>query len=310
MRQLRRHLTFRTLPGLEDAIDTERLRFRAEPGAPPAGGDGGGTPPAGGDGGGTPPAPAATPPAPAATPPAPTPPAPPTPPAGGGNGGGVPDDFDPERAMATIKAQRASEEAAKAEAKTEREAREKLEREKLTDEEKEKADAERIKQENATLKAQAQGAELLGTLATRGDVADAGIVRDMLLQRGLQFGEDGKPVDLDTAVTKLLEEKPLLRKGEAPAPGGDGGGNGGGDGGGQGGSPAGGGTPPPAGNGAAGSGGQGPPPQLTADEVKAANDAGQSVEQYAALRDAARKSGGKVTIDDWTKSQPPAEKQE
>jgi len=300
--RMRRHFTHaRTLPGLEDSIDTERLRFRAEPGTPPAGGGGGeggegGAPAPGGEGSGTPPTPALTPPAPTPTP---------APPAGNGDGGG--DEFDRERAMATIRAQRESEDRLKAELKREREERERIERGQLTPEEQKEHDRKAAESRADAAEARARQAELLGTLATREDIADAEIARDLLIARGLQFGDDGKPVDLDTAVTSLLEAKPVLKKGEAPAPGGDG--AGGGDGGGQGGSPAGGGTPP-AGNGAAGSGGQGPPPQLTAEEVQAANDAGQSVEQYAALRDSARKSRGRVSLSDWESAKPPAPVQE
>lgn len=192
--------------------------------------------------------------------------------AGGGPDDGDPADWDKERAKRTIENLRRQEADRKREAAEEKKRADDLEREKMSEQEKKDADAKAANERADAADRRANEATLMATLATRDDVADAEIARDLLVSRGIKFGEDGKPIDLDDAVTALLEAKPVLKKsGETPAPG-DGNGSGGA-------------APPPVANGAAGSGGQGPSPALTEDEVKAANEAGMSPERYAAMKD-------------------------
>lgn len=240
----------------------------------------------------------ATPPTPpaATTPPAPEPAKPaegdppkpaeePAAPAAGGEDDDDPTKWDKDRAAQTIKHLRGREKTLAQEAKAEKDRADALEREKMSEEERKEADRKAADERATAAEQRAREAELLGTLAARDDVADAEIARDLLIARGLKFGEDGKPLELDTAVSSLLEAKPVLKKesGEVPAPG---------DGDGSGGS-----ATPPNPNGAAGSGGQGSPPQLNADEVKAANDAGMSHERYAELKK------GRTSLSEWEAQQ-------
>lgn len=256
-----------------EPFGNERLRFHTEPGTVPAV-PGGGT--------ATPPPPA---PSTAAVPPPPAPAPAPTPaaPAAGGS------EWDEERAKATIQRQRQEEEAAKAEAKKQKDRADALEREKLTDEEKKEADRKALEATNAQLLQRTREAELLGQLAAREDVADAELARAALLADGIEFDDEGKPKDLGGRVDRLLEAKPVLRKGEAPAPVPP---AGGGEGGGGTGNPAAPAATPPIANGGAGSGGQGPPPQLTPEEVEAANKSGMTQEKFAKLRSGA-------SLDEW-----------
>lgn len=244
---------------------------------------------------GTPPAT----PAPPADPPARTDPPPADPPAAGnGNGDGRDEDFDRARAMATIQRQRESEAAAKKEAAEARAEAERLRQAQLTEEQRKEEDRRAAEARAAAAEDRANRAELLGKLAARDDVADAELARDALLAQGIEFDDDGSPKDFDAKVERLLEAKPVLRKGEAPAPG-DGRDDAGREGG-QGAAPAGT-TPPPPTNAGAGNGGQGSPPQLTADQVKAANEAGMTLEQYASLK------REKVSLSDWQESRPRTE---
>lgn len=244
------------------------LRMEAAPGTPPATT--------------TPPAPEPAKPAGEGepTPPAATPPTPATPPAPTGTPAGGEDEFDKDRAMATIRRQRASEEAAKAEAKAAKDELERVKRGEMTPEERQAADLKASQEREATLTRRANEATLFATIAVRDDIADAEIARDLLIASGLTFDDDGKPVDLESHVEKLLENKPILKKsGQGPAPTTP--------------PPAGEGSPPPPNaNGAAGSGGQGPPPPLDADEVKAANEAGMTPERFSAMK-------GGMSLSEW-----------
>lgn len=204
-------------------------------------------------------------------------------PAAGADDGSDPAEWDKDRAKRTIENLRRQEAERKREAAAEKKRADDLEREKMSEQEKKDADAKAANERADAADRRANEATLMATLATRDDIADAEIARDLLVTRGIKFGEDGKPIDLDDAVTSLLEAKPVLKKsGETPAPGGAGG--------------SGGAAPPPKANGAAGSGGQGPSPTLTEDEVKAANEANMSPERYAAMKDG-------MSLTDWEADQ-------
>lgn len=195
-----------------------------------------------------------------------------------------PSTWDPERAKATILQQRRSEEQAKADAKALREENERLKREAMSETDRIKADNEQLKKDREAAQRQVQEARLEAKLAARTDVADAELVTEQLLRRGQTFDDQGQPVDLDTNLDALFQAKPVLKRtqGEMPDPStGDGSGNGSGNGGGQ--QPQGG---APNANAGAGGGGQGAPPQLTADEVAAANEAGFTPEQFQGFKEA------------------------
>lgn len=204
-----------------------------------------------------------------------------------------PSTWDPDRARATILAQRRSEEAAKAEAKAAREEVDRLKREAMSESDRIKADNEQLKKDKEAADRQVREARLEAKLAVRTDVADAELVTEQLLRRGLTFDDQGQPLDLDTQLNALFDAKPVLKRtqGEMPDPAnGDGGTNGnGGNAGAGGGTGNGGGQAQGAGpgtNAGAGGGGQGAPPQLTAAEVAQANEAGLTPEQFQGFKEA------------------------
>lgn len=206
-----------------------------------------------------------------------------TPPPATGTPAAPAEPFDEARARATIARQRQSEDAAKLDAKTAREELDRIKRGEMTPEERQAADLKASQEREAAATRRANEATLFATLATRDDVADGEIARDLLIAQGLKFDEDGKPVDLESHLERLLEAKPILKKsGQGPAP-----------------TPTPGtgeGSPPPNANGAAGSGGQGPPPALSEDEVNAANAAGMSPERFASMK-------GGMSLADWEAQQ-------
>lgn len=93
-------------------------------------------------------------------------------------------------------------------------------------------------------------------------VADPELAADALLKRGVSFTDSGEIENFDDQVRDLLDERPVLAatQGERPEPP----------------------KPPKANGGAGGSGGE-TPPQLTADQVAAANKAGKTPEEWAEL---------------------------
>lgn len=207
----------------------------------------------------------------ATEPPAPTPP-PADPPK-------VEDDFDKDRAMATIKAQRAAEEALKAELKEAKKAAAELQAIKdaeKTELEREREAREKLESENPKLIQELQNARLQVAL-TNPDlgIADPEIAATLLKERGLTFAEDGSPENLAEAVESLLEAKPLLRQGEATPP------------------------KPNVPNIDAGAGqGNGPAPNLTAEELEFAQQMGQDPVLFAELK-RLREEKGSITHDDY-----------
>ena len=94
-------------------------------------------------------------------------------------------------------------------------------------------------------------------------VADPELAGDALLKQGVEFNDDGTIKDFEERVTRLLAERPILAKGETPAP------------------PQ---RDAPRPNGGPGGTGGETPPQLTAEEVQAANDAGMTPEAFASWK--------------------------
>lgn len=206
---------------------------------------------------------------PAGDPPANDPPAPPADPPADPP---APDEWDKERGMATIKALREKEKEGKAAAK---------ERDALAARLKEYEDADKSELE----KAQQRAAELeakekqwaaekretnlrLAVFEKASELASPGLAIAALQRDGnVTFDDNGQPENLDEALAALLEREPLLRGKAAP-------------------------KPPPQLDGGGGGGG-GEPPALTAEELQAAETAGMSPEEYAALKDV-------KTLDDFT----------
>lgn len=195
----------------------------------------------------------------------------------------VEDEFDKDRALATIKAQREAEDAAKKAAKDAERERDKLaarlkeiEDAEKTELEREREAREQLENENPRLKEQLQDARLQVALAnpTLG-IADPEIAATLLKERGLKFADDGSPENLTEAVEALLTAKPLLR-GNAEPP------------------------KPPVPNIDAGAGqGNGPQPNLTAEELDAAKELGQDPILFAELKRARKENGGMMTYEQY-----------
>lgn len=190
------------------------------------------------------------------------------------------DDFDKDRAMATIKAQRESEEALKQRVKELEKAEKALkeiEDEKKTELEREREAREKLESENPKLVQELQNARLQVALTNPElGIADPEIAATLLKERGLTFAEDGSPEDLAEAVESLLEAKPLLRRGEVTPP------------------------KPNVPNIDAGAGqGNGPAPNLTAEELDAAKELGQDPILFAELKRARQANGGMMTYEEY-----------
>lgn len=201
------------------------------------------------------------------TPPAPTPPAPSS------------EEFDPERAMSTIRALREEVKRERLEAKEAKKLREQLaaiEAEKLTE-------AERVQRERdeavaraaaleATNKANAVKLAVFAHQQTLG-VADAELALAALDTTKIEFDDTGEPVNVADLLTDLLERKPLLRANTTP-------------------------PPPPRIAGTDGGTRDVNPPDLTADELEAARATGMDPERFAALKRIAAKNNGQVRVSD------------
>lgn len=149
----------------------------------------------------------------------------------GTEGKGGEDEFDRDRAMKTIEAQRESEKALKKELGEARAALKKLEKDRESDEEKTRTAEERIAAMEAKL---ASGDTRVAKQALRAAAAAAGAIypEDIprLVSGEVEFDDDGEPTNADDLVEALKKSKPALfgtaRPGSA-----DGGARGGGDGG-------------------------------------------------------------------------------
>jgi hypothetical protein len=202
------------------------------------------------------------------TPPAPAPATPPE------------DDFDKDRALATIKAQREAEKALKDELKEANKAKAELQAIKDAEKselEREREAREKLENENPKLKEELRDARLTAALADPSlGVVEPETAANMLKQRGLTFGDDGKPENLAEAVEKLLEAKPFLKGGPAEPP------------------------KPAVPNIDAGAGqGNGPAPNLTAEELDAAKELGQDPILFAELKRARKENGGMMTYEQY-----------
>lgn len=138
------------------------------------------------------------------------------------------DDFDKDRALATIRAQRDSENKLKAEVKELREAKaklDKIEADQLSEKERLEKQVSDLEGKVGTADVELREARLLrAVISSKVKVADADVAATLLKDR-IEY-EDGKPQNVDDALTALLEEKPIL-KGKLPAPSVDGGEGGG-----------------------------------------------------------------------------------
>jgi hypothetical protein len=166
------------------------------------------------------------------------------------------DEFDKDRAMATIRAQR------DAEAKMKKERDDALAKLKKR-EDADLSEAERLKKEAEEGKALATSAteklrkaNLITALAGTDGVVDAKAAAKLI--EGVEYDTDDEPTNLDARVKALLEEFPLL-KGEATKP------------------------KPPGTNGNEG-GGDDVKVDLTAEELAAAKETGMTAERYKQLK--------------------------
>lgn len=190
------------------------------------------------------------------------------------------DDFDKDRAMATIKAQREAEDRLKAELKEAKKAEAELQ--KIKDEQ--KTEFERTTEERDKLKADHEAAQAalrdarLQVALTKPELAvvDPETAATLLKERGLTFAEDGSPENLTEAVTALLEAKPFLRGGPAETP------------------------KPNVPNIDAGAGqGNGPAPTLSAEELDMARQLGQDPVLFAELKRESEANGGVLTHESY-----------
>lgn len=186
------------------------------------------------------------------------------------------DDFDKERALATIRAQREAEKAAKDRIKElEAQAAElqAIKDAEKTELEREREARERLEAENAAKDARLRDANLRTALAdTKYGIADPEIAAT-LLKGEVAFDDDGNPQDLDQVVESLLERKPLLKAGAAATR-----------------------TAPPSIDAGAGQG-NGPEPALTAEELDMAKRLGQDPRLYAELKRVSNENGGVIDYE-------------
>lgn len=173
------------------------------------------------------------------------------------------EEFDRERAMATITKLREKEKAGDKAAKERDALQAKLdaiEKEKLSESERVVKERDDALQAGTRKDAELQDLRLKLAVHERAGelgIADAELALAALDRSELEYGEDGRPTNLDAALTALLERKPIL-KGQPSTP------------------------KVPSTD--AGKGG-GKPPSLTADELAMAKRLGMSPEAYAKFRD-------------------------
>lgn len=212
-----------------------------------------------------------TPPAGSETPPADPPADPPAPVAGA-------DEFDKDRAMATIRTLREEVKQAKAAAKDAADLKDRLdaiEAEKLTEQERIQKERDEAMERNRALEAtNRENAVKLAVFSAQQEkgLADADLALAALDRTKIEFGADGQPTNVGELLDDLLERKPLLKQGPPKPP------------------------PVPPTDGGGGTGG-GDAPALTADELDAAAALGVTPEQYAANK-AAMKGGTTVSVKD------------
>jgi hypothetical protein len=169
-----------------------------------------------------------------------------------------PKNWDKDRAARTIAAQRESEAKLKAElalAKADQAKLADIEAAKLSAEERAVAEAAAAKETAASAVDQLRRGYLLAELA-KAPVVDAETAAALI--SGVEYGEDGKPTNLDTRLEVLLAEKAFLKADAARV------------------------VAPNINSG--GGSGDGPPPTLTVEEARAAQDAGMDPAHYAALK--------------------------
>lgn len=183
------------------------------------------------------------------------------------------DEWDKDRAKATILAQREEAKALKAQLSEAKKAQDRLaeiEAATLTEQEKALQRAEDAEAKAATATATLQRGYLLAELAKpEHGLVDAETAAALITD--VQYDDDGRPVNLADRITALVEAKGFLKAGP---------------------------TPPPAApqiNGGSGTQ-QVPPPNLSADEIKAAQAAGKSPEDWNALKNV-------QSIEDWNRLQ-------
>lgn len=167
------------------------------------------------------------------------------------------------------------------EAEKRRQEAKQAERDKLTAEEQAAAElkdlreqAEAWKVEQAEHRIERDVTRLAPTLG----LVDPEAVAQLLDWKQIEFDEDGAPLNVKAVVEELIKVKPYLAGKPQAAP------------------------PRATGNNAGDGTSGGPKPNLTSDELAAAQQAGLSPERYAALRDLNKRGSTGVTMKEWTET--------
>lgn len=197
----------------------------------------------------------------------------------------APDDFDPERAMNTIRRQREAEKELRAKHAADKAALEarikEFEDAQLSEAEKQQARIAELEAREAQWAQEKRDTAL--RLAVTEKAGELGITSPRLALAALresgkavEYDDTGQPINVGDVLTQLLEEEPALA-GVTPKP------------------------KPPVVNAGDGNNNQ-PPPALTADELEAAAARGISPDRWAALKEGSGSNGG-VTLQDWLRTQ-------
>ena len=191
----------------------------------------------------------------------PAPPAPPTPPADPPPADPPGDEYDPARAKALIDKLRLAEKQGKTDAKALADATAKLaeiETAALSEQEKVTQERDNLKARATALEAtNRENAVKLAVFSKQAEmgIADSDLALAMLDRSAIEYDDAGQPTNVGDLLTALLDAKPIL-KGIPAKP------------------------PTPKVNSGSG-GGSTPPPDLTAEELRMAEDSGSSPETYS-----------------------------
>lgn len=190
-----------------------------------------------------------------------------------------------EASQASIKRLEAAQKKANKEAEDRRKALDDAEKAKMTEAEQKAARDAEIEAEREALKVERAEIAIereVTRLAPRLNLIDSDAVVRLLDWDKITF-EDGKPGDgeVEREVKNLLADRPYLASKAGPAP-----------------------ARSTGNNASDATSGSGPKPDLTAEELSAAEAAGMSPERYATLRDLNRRGGGVTSLKDWSKTRP------
>ena len=123
-----------------------------------------------------------------------------------------PDDFDKDRALATIRKQRESEEAAIARAKVAETKLKEMEDAQLSEQERIKKEADEARQTAEKATADLRDARISMALASAasGKVKDPSIIRKLVDDASVEVGEDGQVTNAAELVDSLVKDHPYL----------------------------------------------------------------------------------------------------